>query len=224
MPGAAHPWTRRRRSWSFPRDQIGHEDVAGRGPPRVVRPHDDRLARRQRDVELGQRRGRAIGVGGADDAVLAAPPAVAERGAEGVDATVDQVCHVERLHLEALAVGGEAGRQLEIAHTLAVDERLVEAMRGDVEHGGCDLAIDDHLAREMVAGRKRRGRDRPPPVRSNARPMRRAQGGRQAGGHRGVSVRIGCTGWRRGPPVEDVGSAFFVVPAVMATASKPCRS
>ncbi len=64
-------------------DQVGSQDVAGRRPPRRVGAQHDGLARRERDVQLGQERGGgAVGVDGADDAVLAPPPAVAQQGAD----------------------------------------------------------------------------------------------------------------------------------------------
>ncbi len=76
----------------LPADEVGGQDVAGRGPPRPVGAEDQLPAVTEGDLELGQvGRGRAVGVECPDDAVLAPPPPVAQAGAQGVGSLHQQV-------------------------------------------------------------------------------------------------------------------------------------
>ena len=111
------------------------------------------------DVQLGEERGgRAVGVDRADDAVLAAPPPVAQQRTERVASLDDEVGDVERLHLEPLAVRGEPGVSSCVADAGAVDERLVDPVRGDVQDRGRDRTVDRDLAGQVVRRAMRVGR------------------------------------------------------------------
>ena len=64
-------------------DEVGGQDVARRRPPRLVGAEHQHLAGAEGDVQLGEERGgRAVGVDRPDDAVLAAPPPVAQQRTE----------------------------------------------------------------------------------------------------------------------------------------------
>jgi hypothetical protein len=134
-------------------DEVGPQDVARRRPPRAVGPERAGLARRQCHDQLQQERGRrAVVVDAAGDAVLPAPPAVAEECPDDVLPRRQQRRDVVGLHLEALAVGGPSGGQLQVADPRAVDERLVDAVGGDVQPRPGDLAVDAGGARQLVGG------------------------------------------------------------------------
>ena len=64
-------------------------------------------------VELRQgTQSSPVVVDGADDAVLAAPPSVAQQRTERVGASDEEGGDVERLHLKPLAIRREPGSQL----------------------------------------------------------------------------------------------------------------
>ena len=134
-------------------DQVRPQDVAGRRSPRRIGAEGEDAAVGEGDVELGEQGGRgAVVVDAAGDAVLSAPPPVAEQRADDVVAGVEVVGDVEGLHLEAGAVGREAGSELLIADPGAVDERLVDAVGGDVQGGLADAAVEVQPGGELVHG------------------------------------------------------------------------
>ena len=87
------------------------------------------------DLELGQQR-QPVAVDVAPAAAVAQPaavPAVAQDGADGVAALLQQGGHVEGLVAQAVVVAGPAGRHDVVADHRAVDLGLVQAQRGDVQ-------------------------------------------------------------------------------------------
>jgi hypothetical protein len=135
----------------LPAHEVGGQDVARGRPPGLVGAEHAHVAGAEGDVQLGEeRRGGAVGVDRPDDAVLAAPPPVAQQRTERVASFDDQVGDVEGLHLEPLAVRGEPRGQLAVADAIAVDEGLVEPVRGGMHERGGDRTVDRELARQVV--------------------------------------------------------------------------
>ena len=139
-------------------DQVGGLDVRRRPAPGLVGADDSRGPVLVLELELDEERGpRAPLVGGAGDADLAAVPAVGQQRADLVGARGQQRGDVVRLHLEAERVLGEARRELVGRDPGAVDLELVDPVRGRVQGGAADRALDDDLGAEQVRRAEARG-------------------------------------------------------------------
>ena len=85
--------------------------------------------------EEGER--AAVAVGQLEEAGVPAPPAVGEHDLPLVLPCHQQVADVVDLDVQRGRVTGEPRRQLDVSDTLAVEERLVDAVRGGVDPGLC---------------------------------------------------------------------------------------
>ena len=143
---------------ALPLDQVGGQDVRRRPLPSGIGGDNTGGAVLVLDVELGEeRRLGAPLVGRSQDADLAAIPPVGEQRVEGVRAGTEEVGDVVRLHLGAVVVLREAGRQLVGADPDAVDLELVDAVGGGAQQCSAYGAVECELAAEPVR-RARAGR------------------------------------------------------------------
>ena len=152
MPGSAQPTTRRRRSWTSP---------ATRSAPRMwlgVERHAASVATTTTSPDASATCSSAssavvVPYESVRRAIPCWPrhqPSLSER-TEGVRPLGDEPGDVEVLHLEPLAVRGEARRELPVADPGAVQERLVEAVRSDAERRGPHRPVDAELRREVMS-------------------------------------------------------------------------
>ncbi len=109
---------------------LRHQDRAGRGLPAGVAAHDLAAPVRVGHFDLHQQREPvAVDVAPAGEAHLVpAVPAVADERPHGVGARLQERRDVVGLVLEALVVAGPAGSEELVAHALAVQVQLVEAV------------------------------------------------------------------------------------------------
>ena len=116
---------------ALPRHEVGAADRSGGRLP-VGAGGDDGVP----GVELAEEaEGGAVAVAGLEEPGAAAPPAVGEHDLPVVVAGDEQVGDVVGLHVQRGRVAGEAGGQLDVADAAAVEEGLVDPVRGGVEAG-----------------------------------------------------------------------------------------
>ncbi len=162
------------------------------GLPRAVGGDGLHRAVGQLDFELGQQPRPVAIVKPIRGAVV---PTAGQHAADGVPAVrPDQVGHVVGLVVDPLLVVGPAGREVVVAHRLAVDPETVEAQRTAVDRGPADRAWNVKLLAQQRAGQggivgAGHGDRAPRPFahlgdRRRGRPMRVVE-------IRGVPVRLG---------------------------------
>ena len=121
---------------SLAADQVGRGDVRTRGSPARLAGRRDLPARPGPHLELGaQRHVAAVLVGRPEQPDLAAVPPVGQQDGEHVPARPRQRRDVVGLILHPRAVLGVTRREFGVADTRAVQERLVQAERGEVQPG-----------------------------------------------------------------------------------------
>ena len=92
------------------------------------------------------------------EAQIAAIPAVAEQGGDDVGAGLQQRCHIVRLILKAMLIGGPAWGQRPVAHTLAVEAGCVNSLAGGIEPGRNWLGAQPKLVAQQWGRRRGVGR------------------------------------------------------------------
>ena len=172
--------TRRRRSCTSPATRSAPRTWLGVERHAASVGDDDRVARLEQRVQLGEQRGRrAVRVGLASDAVLAPPPAVAEQRAERIRAGIDRSVTSKVCTWSRLRYAVNPGVSSCVADAAAVEECLVDAVRGDAQRRRAHRAARRGTRRrDGEPGAGRRGPRLPRPARSSARSIDPAKGSR----------------------------------------------
>ena len=136
--------------------EVAREHGAGVGFPGGIADHGFDRAVGVGDLQLREERGDGAVLLEAAVAEVAGVPAVGEQRADGVVARVQERGHVVGLVADTEVIVGPLGSEDVIADALAVEARLVEPQRGDVQRGRADRRVDGERPAQ-VAGRAHHG-------------------------------------------------------------------
>ena len=159
-PGSLQPSARAPQVDRLAGDQIGRVDVRPRAAPPSPVPATARRAVGEVDVHLREERELAIPTGRGRAAARPGRGTSRRTGSRRARSGPgrSQPGDVVGLDLEPVAVLGEPGRQLGVADALAVDERLVDPVRGRVQPRAARprLPASSNSPRTSIAGRRSR--------------------------------------------------------------------